>query len=75
MDFKDFLDNNFNGHDPADLKKLIDFLKKEENLEKLFNFWNTLESSELNTSLSDDIFENVIEEIRGLNETIDLRNG
>lgn len=61
MDFKDFIDNKFNDQDPSDLKNLIDFLEKDENLEQLFQFWNSLESFELATSISDEIYEGVIE--------------
>lgn len=72
MNFEDFIDNNFNGNDPADLKELIDFLENKENLEKLFQFWNSLESSKITGP--DEIFQRIIKEIRETNEIFSLRN-
>ncbi|MDQ3536422.1 MAG: hypothetical protein M3421_12435 [Bacteroidota bacterium] len=66
MEFKDFMDNKFNNQDPADLTKLIDFLEEEENLERLFQFWNSLENRILPASTSDEIYEGVIEGTSGI---------
>ncbi|CAN5606724.1 hypothetical protein BH23BAC1_BH23BAC1_25670 [soil metagenome] len=74
MDFRDFIENKYNDQDPADLKKLIDFLEKEENLDKLFQFWNSIEYLKLPTSTSDEIYEEVIERTWQSNESMDLSN-
>ena len=74
MDYNDFIDDRFNDQDPCDLKILIDFLEKNENQKKLFQFWDTLDNNKLANSISDEIYEGIFKRIKESDESIYLRN-
>ena len=74
MDFNDFIDDRFSDQDPSDLKLLIDFLEKNKNQEKLFQFWDTLDNNKLANSISDEIYEGILKRIKESDESIYVKD-